>query len=106
MSTSTLLIEGSFPELAEELAQYLDTLNESAGVHSSIESDLSQIREAESQESPDNAKIQKSRDDVLKKIITKATLLNAAPERGKGSLRCFEALTDNIVQNSQRHTIS
>ncbi|KAJ8606479.1 hypothetical protein MRB53_040938 [Persea americana] len=81
MSTSTLLIEGSFPELAEELAQYLDSLNESAGVHSSIEGELGQIREAESQETPDGSKIQKSRDDVLKKIITKATLLNNAPER-------------------------
>ncbi|KAK5952657.1 hypothetical protein OHC33_006249 [Knufia fluminis] len=81
MTTSTLLIEGSFPELAEELAQYLDSLKEGAGVASSIETELGQIREAESQESPDSASIQKARDDVLKKIITKATILNAAPER-------------------------
>lgn len=92
MSTSTLLIEGSFPELAEELAQYLDTLSESAGVHSSIEGELTQIRETESQESPDSAKIQKLRDDVLKKIITKATLLNSAPERGNNKFGVFWGL--------------
>lgn len=83
MTISTLLIEGSFPELAEELAQYLDSLSEGAGVTGSIESELNQMREAESQESTDNASIQKLRDDVLKKIITKATILNNAPERGR-----------------------
>lgn len=83
MTTSTLLIEGSFPELAEELAQYLDSLSEGAGILASIEGDLNSIREAESQESDEVQSIQKSKDDVLKKIITKATVLNAAPERGK-----------------------
>lgn len=83
MTVSTLLIEGSFPELADELAQYLDSLQEEAGVYNSIEGDLNHIREAESQESPDTQSIQKARDDVLKKIITKATILNAAPERGE-----------------------
>ena len=82
MTVSTLLIEGSFPELAEELAQYLDGLDESAGIAKGIESDLGQLREGETQETPDNAALQKSRDNVLKKIITKATVLNAAPERG------------------------
>lgn len=83
MTTSTLLIEGSFPELAEELAQYLDTLSEGAGILASIEDGLNSIREAESQESSEAESIQKSKDDVLKKIITKATVLNAAPERGR-----------------------
>lgn len=82
MAVSTLLIEGSFPELAEELAQYLDTLSEGAGIFASIEEDLNNVREAESQESTDEQTIQKAKDDVLKKIITKATVLNAAPERG------------------------
>lgn len=83
MTISTLLIEGTFPELAEELAQFLDSLSEGAGVFNNIESELGQIREAESQEAQDNASIQKLRDDVLKKIITKATILNNAPERGE-----------------------
>ncbi|KAK5090524.1 hypothetical protein LTR05_000697 [Lithohypha guttulata] len=80
MPVSTLLIEGSFAELAEELAQYLDTLDEGAGIANSIESELGQIREAESQETG-NTSGQKAKDDVLKKIITKATTLNKAPER-------------------------
>lgn len=88
MTISTLLIEGSFPELAEELAQYLDSLSEGAGVFASIEPELNQIREEESQESPEAASIQKLRVDVLKKVVTKATLLNAAPERGK-TQPCF-----------------
>lgn len=83
MTISTLLIEGTFPELSEELAQYIDSLSEGAGVYASIEPELSQIREAEADESSETASTQKLRDDVLKKIITKATLLNAAPERGK-----------------------
>lgn len=82
MTTSTLLIEGSFPELAEEFAQYLDNLSEGAGIFASIEGDLNSIREAESQETPEEQSIQKSKDDVLKKIITKATILNGAPDRG------------------------
>lgn len=81
MAISTLLIEGSFPELAEELAQYLDSLGNGEGVFSSVEAELSQIREAESHETQDGTSIQKLRDDVLKKIITQATLLNNAPER-------------------------
>lgn len=81
MAVSTLLIEGSFAELAEELAQYLDTLDANAGIASSIESELGQIREADTQESSD-ANLQKHKDDILKKIVTKASLLNKAPERG------------------------
>ena len=82
MAISTLLIEGSFAELAEELAQFIDGLSEDAGVAASIESELGQLREQDTQETPDKAIIEKSRNDVLKKIITKATILNNAPERG------------------------
>lgn len=84
--SNTLLIEGSFSELAEELAQYLDTLaktEEGAGVQADIEQPLSKIREAEqSQEAVDEAAVQKQKDEVLKKIVTKASVLNTAPERG------------------------
>jgi len=83
MATQTLLIEGSFPELAEELAQYIDSIDEGAGVSSDIAQDLENIRQAEAQDTPDVNSIPKSRDEVLKKIVTKATTLNAAPERGK-----------------------
>lgn len=99
MSTSTLLIEGSFPELAEELAQYIDNLSEGAGIFASIEEDLNSIREAESQESDEAQSIQKSKDDVLKKIITKATILNAAPERGKTHESGLQVKADPLSQN-------
>lgn len=106
MTTSTLLIEGSFPELAEELAQYLDTLSEGAGVFASVEGDLNSIREAESQESPEEQSIQKSKDDALKKIITKATLLNAAPERGNEPQRQPKCAANSTIQNFLRPTTS
>jgi len=91
MATQTLLIEGSFPELAEELAQYIDSIDEGAAVSSDIAQDLDNIRQAEAQDTPDVNSIRKSRDEVLKKIVTKATTLNGAPERGKhlsSLLRC------------------
>ncbi len=84
--SNTLLIEGSFSELAEELAIYLDNLaksEEGAGVLTDIEQPLSTIREAEqSQEAVDEKAVQKVKNDVLKKIVTKAAVLNTAPERG------------------------
>lgn len=87
--SNTLLIEGTFSELAEELAQYIDTLakaEEGAGVQAEIEQLLGAIREAEqSQESSDDASLSKQKDEVLKKIVTKAAVLNSAPERGTHS---------------------
>lgn len=84
--SNTLLIEGTFSELAEELAQYIDTLakaEEGAGVQAEIEQLLGAIREVEhSPDSADEASIQKQKDEVLKKVVTKATVLNSAPERG------------------------
>lgn len=84
--SNTLLIEGSFSELAEELAQYLDTLaksEEGEGVQADVAQYLHQIREAEqSQEPVDEASVQQQKDEVLKKVVTKASILNSAPERG------------------------
>lgn len=83
----TLLIEGTFSELAEELAQYLDNLaktEEGAGVQADCEQLLNSIREAEqSQEAVDESSVQKQKDEVLKKIATKAAVFNSAPERGR-----------------------
>ncbi|OMP84931.1 Eukaryotic translation initiation factor 3 subunit M [Diplodia seriata] len=53
--TNTLLIEGSFEELADELAQYL------AEVGSLLE--------------------ENKKDDVLKKLVTASAVLNSAPEK-------------------------
>lgn len=84
--SNTLLIEGTFSELADELAQYLDVLSKSeegAGVNAQIEPLLNTIRETEQNpESANGEQVQKEKDEVLKKLATKATALNSAPERG------------------------
>jgi translation initiation factor 3 subunit M len=86
--SNTLLIEGSFSELAEELSQYIDTVSKAeddAGLQSEVEPLLATIREAEQSQDPesiDSAKIQSARDDLLKKIVIKASVLNSAPEKG------------------------
>ena len=89
--SNTLLIEGSFAELADELAQYLDTVSKSeadSGVQSEIASMLSEIREKEHAEEPaDSDTIQTQKDEVLKKVVGKAAVLNNAPEKGELSPR-------------------
>lgn len=84
--SNTLLIEGSFVELSEELAQYLDSLNKtdpSAGIQADIAPILNVLREAEQSEEPATSpSLQQQKDDVLKKIVGKAVVLNGAPEKG------------------------
>ena len=69
--TNTLLIEGSFEELADELAHYVD--------------------EVQKKQNPDNANIQTEitpllekgqKDEALKKLVTASDALNTAPEKG------------------------
>lgn len=69
--TNTLLIEGSFEELADELAHYLD--------------------EVQKKQTPDNANVQVEitpllesgqKDEALKKLVTASDVLNTAPEKG------------------------
>jgi hypothetical protein len=84
--SNTLLIEGSFSELAEELAQYLDPLNKAeagAGLEAEIKAALKEIRDKEEADEPSNPEaLQKQKDDVLKKLVGKAGVLNSAPEKG------------------------
>ena len=86
--SNTLLIEGSFSELAEELASYVDNVaksEEGAGLRSQIESSLATVRDSEQAPEPqstDDAKVQAAKDDLLKKIVTKSSVLNSAPEKG------------------------
>lgn len=70
--TNTLLIEGSFEELADELAHYLD--------------------EVQQKQTPDNANVQAEitpllesgqKDEALKKLVTASDVLNTAPEKGR-----------------------
>lgn len=96
--SNTLLIEGSFAELADELAQYIDTVCKSeagSGVQSQIATTLGEIREKEQAEEPaDPASIQTQKDEVLKKVVGKAAALNSAPEKGEMALPWSEANTD------------
>lgn len=85
--SNTLLIEGSFAELADELAQYIDTVSKTepdSGVQNEIAPSLAEIREKEQAEEPtDPASLQKQKDEVLKKIVGQAAVLNTAPEKGR-----------------------
>jgi len=69
--SNTLLIEGSFEELADELAHYID--------------------EVQKKQTPDSANTQaevipllekNQKDEVLKKLVTGSEVLNNAPEKG------------------------
>jgi translation initiation factor 3 subunit M len=98
--SNTLLIEGSFSELAEELAQYLDPLNKTepgGGLEAEIKPALKEIREKEEAEEPsDPDALQKQKDEVLKKLVGRAGVLNAAPEKGRQD--GFVLLRPNIDQ--------
>ena len=109
--SNTLLIEGSFSELAEELSQYIDAVSkaeEGTVLHVEVEPALATIREAEQSQEPqsiDGAKVQAAKDDALKKIVTKASVLNNAPEKGWFTSRT--PLThSNCAQSSQQPTTS
>ncbi|KAF2708542.1 PCI-domain-containing protein [Pleomassaria siparia CBS 279.74] len=68
--TTTLLIEGSFEELTDELAQYIDSLKKTHGEESStIQSQCEALLK-------DNKK-----DDVLKLLVMGSQTLNQAPEK-------------------------
>ena len=67
---NTLLIDGSFEELADELAQYIDDLKKKSGESSSIQSEIAPLLEQQKQQ------------DVLKKLVNGSSALNSAPEKG------------------------
>ncbi|PLB36680.1 PCI domain protein [Aspergillus candidus] len=78
--TNTLLIEGSFSELADEFAQYVDAVRKSDAA--SLQADISPLLEPlRQQEQTDSEPDRKQRDEVLKKIVSAATVLNSAPEK-------------------------
>lgn len=67
---NTLLIEGSFEELCDELAVYVDGINSAQGQQTSVQSEIAPLLE------------EGKKDDALKKIITASSALNNAPEKG------------------------
>lgn len=89
--STTLLVEGNFPDLINELVEYVDNLKktqnqnneESAAstLKTDVEGPLGQYTQAE--EAGDQAKVLNAREDVLKVIVPAASnVLNTAPERG------------------------
>ena len=69
--SNTLLIDGTFEELAEELGQYIDDIKKKQGDEaSSVRTDLTPLLE------------QGQHDDVLKKLVSNSITLNSAPEKG------------------------
>ncbi|MCJ1334458.1 hypothetical protein MMC10_011169 [Thelotrema lepadinum] len=67
---NTLLIDGSFEELSEELAQYCDDIKKKQGDEaSSTRTEIAPLLE------------QGRQDDALKKLVTNSAALNAAPEK-------------------------
>lgn len=109
--SNTLLIEGSFSELSDELAQFIDGVakpEESAALRSDIKSEIEQLQQIEQSEDPqsvDQSKVQQIKDEILKKIVTKASGLNSAPEKGRLSMGLEQHLS-NIAQSSQPRIIS
>lgn len=69
------LVEGSFEELASEVATYLDSLK---GEGSNVASEIAPLLS-----DPENAEQSRptERDAVLKKLVTASSVLNNAPER-------------------------
>ncbi|KZF26864.1 eukaryotic translation initiation factor 3 subunit M [Xylona heveae TC161] len=66
--SNILLIEGSFEELVDEFAQYLDNLRKSED-GTSVHSEITPLLE------------QGQNDEVLKKLVTSSSVLNSAPEK-------------------------
>ncbi|KAI4161835.1 MAG: hypothetical protein LQ342_004526 [Letrouitia transgressa] len=87
--TNTLLIEGSFEELADELAHYLDEVqkrqNESAAP---TQAEITPLLE------------QSQKDEVLKKLVIASTILNSAPE--KEFIAAYNLLI-HLIRQSPNH---
>ncbi|KAI9795897.1 MAG: hypothetical protein M1833_006624 [Piccolia ochrophora] len=67
---NTLLIEGPFEELAEELAQYLDGVRKGQAEEGpKVHEEVVQLLQ------------QRQKDDALKKLVTASAVLNYAPEK-------------------------
>lgn len=80
--TNTLLIEGSFTELCEELAQYIDVLRSNEG-GASVSTEITPLLEPLRQQEQNGEEANLGqRDEVLKKIVGAAAILNNAPEKG------------------------
>lgn len=67
---NTLLIEGSFEELCDELAVYLDGLLTAQNQTANVQSEIQPLLQAE------------KKDNVISALVKSSAVLNTAPERG------------------------
>lgn len=85
---NTMLIEGTFRELVEELADYIDQVKKSqdnaASLRSRINPLLEEVTKAEQQgaEAEENA-VDEAKDEVLDALVEASSSLNQAPEKGE-----------------------
>lgn len=85
---TTLLIEGSFGELVEELADYIHVLRKSAdGEEStpSLKEELAPHLEAytKAEEAQNAEDLDSARDEVLETLVEASSILSSAPEKGE-----------------------
>jgi len=69
--TNTLIVEGTFEELVDELATYIDNLRKDV---EPIQPEVSKLLQDGNQE------------DALKKLVGNSAVLNTAPEKGTTSI--------------------
>ncbi len=82
---TTLLIEGTFKELIEELADYIDNTKKSQGnVESTLRSEVEPLlkKYTTAEEGDDAEEVETTRDDVLRPVVASSIALNGVPERG------------------------
>ena len=94
--TNILLIEGTFEELADELAGYIDEIQKKQNPDAAtVRVDIAPLLE------------KGQRDDALKKLVMGSSVLNSAPERGVSSgtvSRCRERMLLDINLTRSRST--
>ena len=69
--TNTLIVEGSFEELSDEFAAYLDALSATQGQQTTVQSEVQPLLEGGQKE------------EALKKLVVASAILRNAPERGE-----------------------
>ena len=70
--SNTLLIEGSFEELSDELAHYIDEIQKKINPeNASTRTEITPLLE------------KGQKDEVLKRLVVGSEALNSAPEKGK-----------------------
>ena len=87
--TNTLLIEGSFRELVEELSAYVDGLRKTqnpestASLHEEVAPLLEKVTQAEEKEGETKEEeIEEAKDGVLEIVSKASSILSSAPEKG------------------------